>query len=621
MRPTTIIILASIITILTHSSFGNKTTPGKLSDSTSQLIEALARKDSIDIIEKLITSADLNASDNDGYTVLDYAVMLYSDANIIDLLVRHGADVNAADENGCTVLMGASLDKNPDFIERLIKYGADINARDNDGTSALGYATMYNENPYVSECLINLGAGVAEGNSSILINAAVNNSNPDIIDLLVKHGANVNAKNDRGATALILAAGRASNPDVLEHLVEQGADINGKLDNGSTALSYAAALNSSPEIIDRLIQLGADVHAKSDTGATALAVAAELNKNPQVIERLIQHGADPNGKESGRLAQHFLVQSNNVKAVEWGERGAWQGDAQAATVLGFCHFFGRGLIENYTEGYAWYLIASMNGYDKAIEDLPKLRSLLTPQQISVGQQRAQELQRQIVKQSKLGSLSPDKNTASVGVKPSGYGSGLLVEGGYVLTCWHVVESANTVTVSMGGQDHVVKVVRKDPGNDIAVLYGDTLSGGVSLSTSSEVGLGKKVFTLGYPHPKLQGSGVKFTTGSISGLMGPQDTPLYYQISAPVQSGNSGGPLFDEGGNLVGVVAAKLDSLVTLMATGDLPQNVNYAIKVDYVTPLLKTIDGIKLGPAQPQSSKLLGLIDDLKQSVVMIKVY
>lgn len=88
--------------------------------------------------------------------------------------------------------------------------------------------------------------------------------------------------------------------------------------------------------------------------------------------------------------------------------------------------------------------------------------------------------------------------------------------------------------------------------------------------------------------------MKFTTGSISSLTGIENSPRYYQISAPLQSGNSGGPLFDEKGNLVGIVAAKLDSLVTLELTGDLPQNVNYAIKADYLVPLLKTVDGLSV---------------------------
>ncbi|MEE9368341.1 MAG: hypothetical protein V3V05_05705 [Pontiella sp.] len=78
---------------------------------------------------------------------------------------------------------------------------------------------------------------------------------------------------------------------------------------------------------------------------------------------------------------------------------------------------------------------------------------------------------------------------------------------------------------------------------------------------------------------------------------------------------------DEHGNLVGIVAAKLDSLATLAMTGDLPQNVNYAIKADYVVPIVKSIDDLDIEPANTKVVNLLELIEGLKQSVVMIKVY
>ena len=70
-----------------------------------------------------------------------------------------------------------------------------------------------------------------------------------------------------------------------------------------------------------------------------------------------------------------------------------------------------------------------------------------------------------------------------------------------------------------------------------------------------------------------------------------------------------------------VVAAKLDSLATLAMTGDLPQNVNYAIKADYLVPLLKTVEGLTIGKEQTKDVNLLELIKELKKSVVMIKVY
>jgi S1-C subfamily serine protease len=216
---------------------------------------------------------------------------------------------------------------------------------------------------------------------------------------------------------------------------------------------------------------------------------------------------------------------------------------------------------------------------------------------------------------------PAGQLPSVDIAPSGYGSGLLIKGGYVVTCCHVVDKAQKISISCQGKDFPARLIQKDAGNDIAILRVDGADAGATLSFADSVKLGAQVFTMGFPHPGLQGSDVKFTTGSISGLTGPGNTPVYYQISAPLQSGNSGGPLFDEYGNLVGIVAAKLDSLKMLAATGDLTQNVNYAIKSDYLVPLLKTVDGIKIQPSQTKPVNLLSLVEELKKSVVMIKVY
>ena len=91
-------------------------------------------------------------------------------------------------------------------------------------------------------------------------------------------------------------------------------------------------------------------------------------------------------------------------------------------------------------------------------------------------------------------------------------------------------------------------------------------------------LGEGVAAFGYPHVDLLSSSGNFTLGNITALSGIGDDSREVQISAPVQSGNSGGPLLDMGGNIVGIVASKLDALKVAARGGDLPQNVNFAIK-------------------------------------------
>jgi S1-C subfamily serine protease len=91
--------------------------------------------------------------------------------------------------------------------------------------------------------------------------------------------------------------------------------------------------------------------------------------------------------------------------------------------------------------------------------------------------------------------------------------------------------------------------------------------------------GESVITYGFPLSGVLSSGPSLTTGNVSALSGLQDNPLHYQISAPVQPGNSGGPLLDAQSHVIGVVVSKLDAAqVARMTGGDIPQNVNFAIK-------------------------------------------
>jgi serine protease Do len=110
-----------------------------------------------------------------------------------------------------------------------------------------------------------------------------------------------------------------------------------------------------------------------------------------------------------------------------------------------------------------------------------------------------------------------------------------------------------------------------------------------LAPGSEIKLGDSVFTIGFPNTDIQGVAPKLTRGEISSMAGIRDNPRYFQISVPVQPGNSGGALVDERGNVVGVVAARLDDAVTYNASGALPQNVNYAVKGGLVYSFLNKV--------------------------------
>ena len=103
-------------------------------------------------------------------------------------------------------------------------------------------------------------------------------------------------------------------------------------------------------------------------------------------------------------------------------------------------------------------------------------------------------------------------------------------------------------------------------------------------------------TLGYPLVHIQGQEQKATFGHVNSLSGSDDDIRFMQIDVPVQPGNSGGPLIAKNGTVVGVVTATLDQINALKVSGALPQNVNYAVKSDYVRPLLGSIEPAQMDP-------------------------
>ena len=127
-----------------------------------------------------------------------------------------------------------------------------------------------------------------------------------------------------------------------------------------------------------------------------------------------------------------------------------------------------------------------------------------------------------------------------------------------------------------------------PANDLALLKVNTdTTHFLPLAAARSASVGQKVFTIGFPVTDVLGDDPKFTEGSISSLTGPSGEISFLQISVPVQPGNSGGPLVNESGEVVGVVTASAAIIPFLSATGTLPQNVNWAIKSDFALPLFE----------------------------------
>jgi S1-C subfamily serine protease len=188
----------------------------------------------------------------------------------------------------------------------------------------------------------------------------------------------------------------------------------------------------------------------------------------------------------------------------------------------------------------------------------------------------------------------------------------------------VVEKANSVQVFVGDKMYEADIKQIDIHNDLSLLKIRGVFPAIAFSPARSVKLGESIFTIGYPNPVLQGYAAKLTKGEINSLSGYRDDPRLYQISAPVQPGNSGGALVDEKGHVVGIVVAILDARAALKITGALPQNVNYAIKGTYALAFLDALPEVSrklMDPKKNPRKSFEKIVDHVKKCTVMIVPY
>lgn len=170
------------------------------------------------------------------------------------------------------------------------------------------------------------------------------------------------------------------------------------------------------------------------------------------------------------------------------------------------------------------------------------------------------------------------------------GTGFFIAtGGYLITNHHVIEDATDFAIrDYKGRFFKATVIARDASRDLALLKVNAAFPVLSITNSESVSKGQRVLAVGYPQISIQGNESKVTDGIISSFSGVQNDDNWFQISVPIQGGNSGGPLITESGGVVGVVVATANVARFFKMTGNLPQNVNYAIKSKVLLDFLKT---------------------------------
>ncbi|WP_420333400.1 trypsin-like peptidase domain-containing protein [Roseibium sp.] len=176
------------------------------------------------------------------------------------------------------------------------------------------------------------------------------------------------------------------------------------------------------------------------------------------------------------------------------------------------------------------------------------------------------------------SKSQPKQTSSSG---SGY---FVSEKGHIGTNYHVIENCSRLEVTGFG---LARVIKQDELNDLAIVR---ISSGAIASHAKfrplPVRRGEAVYVLGFPFSSILGNSLTISEGIVSSPSGIGGDVRHFSLSAPVQPGNSGGPVLDASGSVIGTVVAKLDAMKTLEVAGSLPENVNFAVQGNMMATLM-----------------------------------
>jgi S1-C subfamily serine protease len=234
--------------------------------------------------------------------------------------------------------------------------------------------------------------------------------------------------------------------------------------------------------------------------------------------------------------------------------------------------------------------------------------------------------------------SPKKSTPP---KSGSTGSGFFVSKlGHIITNAHVVRNCGSITVGDTAKKQVATILLEtDKRNDLALLkISNTQMASVEtkslirklglklvptasegLLRSDDVELGEDVLVSGYPYGEIYSDTIKVTKGIVSANKGIGDDTGQFQIDAAVQPGNSGGPIYDENGNIVGVVVAQLNKFKFAKAIGSLPENVNFGIKASTVRQFLTSSGLPTKWSNRSKSMNTKKLAQIAKNQTVMVK--
>ena len=339
------------------------------------------------------------------------------------------------------------------------------------------------------------------------------------------------------------------------------------------------------------------------------------------FERVAEEGYDDAQYRLGRMYEIRGDRGGDARipgdpyagAVKFYQKAAEQGHIDAQYRLGRMYENGLGVLRSRVHAHVWFNLAgsqfsdsksqSPSSRSETIRNARNARHRIEAWLGSDGLEEAQRLAEE------YRPASPQSKDLTMSSSPflSGYGSGFLIDSdGYMVTNAHVVEGCGRVVVGMSDSPTIGEPLI-DRELDLALLkieIEDSTEAGQVVARfrgPEEIRLGDKAVVVGYPlQDILRSSEAKVNQGSVSAITGPFDDRRRIQIDVAVNSGNSGGPVLDAAGNVIGVAVAKVVSRIGKAAQDgrEVYQNVNYAVSLEAVKAFLRD-NGIRYESAPP----------------------
>jgi TPR repeat protein len=337
-----------------------------------------------------------------------------------------------------------------------------------------------------------------------------------------------------------------------------------------------------------------------------------IEKNPYEAINWYRKSAlqlDPFGQRNLGIAyaRGNGVARDDAEAFKWLLSAAYLRDTNAQEWVGSFYQRGRGVAPDPVTAYMWFSLGyAHDPKNEAVRtELERIASKFSPAQMSEAQARirqwpvAADMAKALMATEAYKSAALPATIGTVVARPAPpptkpaagglvSGSGFVVGTGpnFVVSNHHVVKDCKSIKVMPFDLPAVLRA--KDERNDLALLSVANLPApALKLRTGRSIRPGDDLITLGYPLSGLLAAGASVNTGTLTNLGGMNNDTSLFQISVPIQPGNSGGPVLDNHGQVVGVVVSQLNAVKFAQATGTVPQNINFAINTATLSSFLE----------------------------------